>query len=392
MTRSIQSSVRSLATRRSVLAGAATAGALGLAIDAFAGNLSTGLAPPVRAARRTTLAADRLPIEGRLPSLAGATAWFNSAPLTPAGLKGKTILVEFWTYTCINWRRQFRYVRAWVEKYGNEGLVVIGVHTPEFDFEHDLDNVRRAAKEISVTFPIAVDSGYAIWDAFNNEAWPALYFVDTQGRIRHRFYGEGNYEQSEHIIQQLLTEVGAKDVSHDLASVHADGVEVAADWPNLKSPESYLGYDQAENFASPGGALVGKPRGYTVPDGLQRNQWGLFGDWIVGNRAVLLNGSNGRIRYRFHVPATLTSSWRHPPRIGLLASASLSMAPHRMVRSVLMQIPRDGAPSINRGFINSSGNPARSWIGLSRSNFSIPSYAPMTLLSDRWQVGVTSES
>jgi thiol-disulfide isomerase/thioredoxin len=241
-----------------------------------------------------------LPIEGRLPSLAGATAWFNSAPLTPAGLKEKTVLVEFWTYTCINWRRQFPYVRAWAEKYGNDGLVVIGVHTPEFDFEHDVDNVRLAAKEIGVTFPIAVDSDYAIWDAFNNGAWPALYFVDTQGRIRHRFYGEGDYDQSEHIIQQLLTEAGAKDVSHDLASVRADGAEVAADWPNLKSPESYLGYDQAEAFASPGGALLGKPRDYTVPDGLQRNQWGLSGDWIVENRAALLNGSNGRIRYRFH--------------------------------------------------------------------------------------------
>jgi len=282
-----------------VLAGATTAGALGLAIGGFAGDLSNGVAPSVHTARRTT-PADRLPIEGTLPSLAGATAWFNSAPLTPAGLKGKTVLVQFWTYTCINWRRQFPYVRAWVEKYRNEGLVVIGVHTPEFDFEHDVENVRRAAKEIGVTFPIAVDSGHAIWDAFNNEAWPALYFVDTQGRIRHRFYGEGDYDQSEHIIQQLLTEVGAQGVNHDLASVRADGAEVAADWRNLKSPESYLGYDQAENFASPGGALVGRPRDYTVPDGLQRNQWGLSGDWTVENRAVMLNGSNGRIRYRFH--------------------------------------------------------------------------------------------
>jgi thiol-disulfide isomerase/thioredoxin len=281
MTRTIRSSVRSLATRRSVLAGAATAGAVGLAIDAFGRDLSTGIAPLARTARRTTLAADRLPIEGSLSSLAGATAWFNSAPLTSAGLKGKTVLVEFWTYTCINWRRQLPYVRAWVEKYGNKGLVVIGVHTPEFDFEHDVDNVHLAAKEIGVTFPIAVDSDYAIWGAFNNEAWPALYFVDTEGRIRHRFYGEGDYDNSERIIQQLLSESGAKDVSHDLVSVHTDGVEIAADWPNLKSPESYLGDDQAENFASPGSALVGKPRDYTVPDGLQRNQWGLSGDWIV---------------------------------------------------------------------------------------------------------------
>jgi thiol-disulfide isomerase/thioredoxin len=300
MTLSIWSSVRSLATRRSVLAGAATAGALRLAVDAFAGASITGVAPPARTARRMTLAGARMPIEGRFPSLAGATAWINSAPLTPAGLKGKTVLVEFWTHTCINWRRQFPYVRAWAEKYGMERLVVIGVHTPEFDFEHDPDNVRRAAKEIGVTFPVADDSGYAIWNAFNNEAWPALYFIDTQGRVRHRFYGEGDYDQSERIIQQLLSESGAKDVSHDLASVRADGAEAAADWPNLKSPESYLGYDQAENFASPGGALVGKPRDYAVPDRLQRNQWSLSGDWTVENQAALLNGSSGRIRYRFH--------------------------------------------------------------------------------------------
>jgi thiol-disulfide isomerase/thioredoxin len=269
-------------------------------MDAFAGALSTGVAPLARMAQRTRLVAARLPIEGKLPSLAGATAWLNSAPLSSASLKGKNGLVEFWTYTCINWRRQFPYVRAWAEKYGNERLVVIGVHTPEFNFEHDLDNVRRAAKEIGVTFPVAVDSGYAIWDAFNNEAWPALYFIDTQGRIRHRFYGEGDYDKSERIIQQLLSESGAKDVSYDLASVRADGAELAADWPNLKSPESYLGYDQAENFASPGGALVGKPRDYAVRDRLRRNQWGLSGDWTVENRAALLNGSNGRIRYRFH--------------------------------------------------------------------------------------------
>ena len=281
MTRSTRSAMRSVVTRRSVLAGAATAGTLGHA-------------------RGTTLAANSLPIEGRLPSLTGATAWFNSAPLSPADVKGKTVLVEFWTYTCINWRRQLPYVRAWAEKYGNDGLIVIGVHTPEFDFEHDVDNVRLATKDIGVTFPIAVDSDYAIWNAFDNEAWPALYFVDTQGRIRHRFYGEGDYDRSEHVIRQLLTEAGAKNVSQDLASVRAEGTEAAADWPNLQSPESYLGHDQAENFASPGRALVGKPRDYTVPDGLQRNQWGLSGNWIVENRAVQLNGTNGCIRYRFH--------------------------------------------------------------------------------------------
>jgi thiol-disulfide isomerase/thioredoxin len=164
-----------------------------------------------------------------LHGLTGATGWINSKPLTEKQLKGKVVLVDFWAYSCINCLRSLPYIRAWADKYKDSGLVVIGVHTPEFDFEHDPDNVRRAAKEIGVTFPVAVDSGYAIWNAFNNEAWPALYFIDTQGRVRHRFYGEGDYEQSERIIQQLLSESGAKDVSHDLASVRADGAEAAAD-------------------------------------------------------------------------------------------------------------------------------------------------------------------
>ena len=269
-------------------------------MHAVAGVLGSGGVPLAHAAKKTTLVAARLPVEGKLPSLAGATAWLNSSPLTPASLEGKIVLVEFWTYTCINWRRQFPYVRAWAEKYGKEGLVVIGVHTPEFNFEQDLDNVRRAAKEIGVTIPIAVDSGYAVWDAFNNEAWPALYFIDSQGRIRHRLYGEGEYEQSERIIQQLLAEGGAKGASHDLVLVHADGAEAAADWANLKSPESYLGHDQAENFASPGGALLDKPRNYALPDRLDLNHWALSGGWTVEKGAALLNEANGRIRYRFH--------------------------------------------------------------------------------------------
>lgn len=300
MTLSTPLSARSRATRRSVLAGAAAAGALGLAQEAFAGILGAHVAPRALAAQPSTLVAARLPVEGMLPSLAGATAWLNSAPLAPADLKGKTVLVEFWTYTCINWRRQFPYVRAWADKYRSDGLEVIGVHTPEFDFEHDLDNVRRAAKEIGVTFPVAVDSNYGVWDAFNNEAWPALYFIDAQGRIRHRYYGEGDYDQSERIIQQLLAEAGTNKPSQNLVSVHADGAEAAADWPNLKSPESYLGHDQARNFASPGGALLGEPRVYTVPDRLDLNRWGLSGRWTVEHGAVLLDEPIGRIRYRFH--------------------------------------------------------------------------------------------
>ena len=177
----------------------------------------------------------KLPIEGEMPSLGGATGWLNSPPLTTAGLRGKVVLVDFWTYTCINWLRTEPYVRAWAEKYKNQGLVVIGVHTPEFAFEHDVDNVRRAVKDMRIDYPIAIDNDYAIWNAFNNEYWPALYFVDAQGRIRHHQFGEGDYEQSERVIQQLLAEAGASGVSRELVAVDARGAEAAADWDNLKS-------------------------------------------------------------------------------------------------------------------------------------------------------------
>src|SRR5450631_1331023 len=184
--------------------------------------------------------AARLPVEGELPSFGGAAGWLNSPPLTPAGLRGKVVLVDFWTYTCINWLRTEPYVRAWAEKYKNQGLVVIGVHTPEFAFEHDMDNVRRAVKDMRVDFPVAIDSDYAIWNAFKNEYWPALYFVDAQGRIRHHKFGEGDYDRSERIIQRLLSEAGASGVSHELVSVNARGAEAPADWNSLKSQENYV--------------------------------------------------------------------------------------------------------------------------------------------------------
>jgi thiol-disulfide isomerase/thioredoxin len=193
-------------------------------------------------ARELLLAAihPRLPIEGELPSLESATEWLNSQPLTAAGLRGKVVLISFWTYTCINWLRQLPYVRAWAEKYKDQGLVVIGVHTPEFAFERNLDNVRRAAKDMRVDYPIAVDSDYAIWRAFNNRYWPALYFVDAQGHIRHHLFGEGAYEESEMILQQLLEEAGYGRVSDELVSVDARGVETGADWGSLRSPEKTI--------------------------------------------------------------------------------------------------------------------------------------------------------
>jgi thiol-disulfide isomerase/thioredoxin len=245
-------------------------------------------------------AAAPLPVEGSLPSLAGATAWLNSPPLTAAGLRGKVVLVDFWTYTCINWLRTLPYLRAWAERYQDQGLVVLGVHTPEFDFEHDLDNVRRAATDLRVTYPVAVDNDYAIWTAFDNHYWPALYFVDIQGQIRHHRFGEGDYEMSEMILQRLLTEAGIGGIGHDLVSVDALGVEAAADWDSLWSPENYLGYQRTENFASPGGAVLDTPHAYVAPARLRLNHWALSGDWTIRPQATVLHQAEGRIAYRFH--------------------------------------------------------------------------------------------
>jgi thiol-disulfide isomerase/thioredoxin len=241
-----------------------------------------------------------LPVEGHLPGFDGATGWLNSPPLTPEGLRGRVVLVDFWTYTCINWLRTLPYVRAWAHKYQDRGLVVVGVHTPEFDFEHDLDNVRREVKGLRVEFPVVVDNDYAIWDAFGNRYWPALYFVDAQGQIRHHRFGEGDYEQSEAIIQRLLTEAGAGRIARDLVSVDAGGVEAPADWDSLWSPENYLGYGRTENFASSNGAVLDTPHGYVAPARLALNHWALAGNWTVGRQAVVLNQADGRIVYRFH--------------------------------------------------------------------------------------------
>jgi len=241
-----------------------------------------------------------LPLEGEMPPLSGATEWLNSKPLTTTGLRGKVVLIDFWTYTCINWRRQLPYVRAWAEKYKEQGLVVIGVHAPEFGFEKNLDNVHWAAKAMRVTYPIAVDNDYAIWRAFENEYWPALYFVDAKGRIRHHQFGEGDYEQSERIIQQLLAEAGASNIPQELVSVNAHGAEADADWNDLMSGENYVGYARTENFASPGGPVSDKPAAYAVPAHLDLNQWALSGDWTMGKGAILLNKANGHIAYRFH--------------------------------------------------------------------------------------------
>jgi thiol-disulfide isomerase/thioredoxin len=241
-----------------------------------------------------------LDAEGNMPPLDGAPAWLYSPPLTTAGLRGKVVLVNFWTYTCINWLRQLPYVRAWEEKYRDQGLVVIGVHTPEFSFEHNIDTVQRAAQEMRVSYPIAIDNDYAVWSAFVNNYWPALYFVDALGRIRHHHFGEGAYEESERVLQQLLNEAGAPDVGGDLVTVDAHGAEVAADWDDLRSPESYLGLARTEKFASPGGAVRGTAAVYDAPGQLKLNQWALTGNWTFGNEPVVLNDGSGRIVFQFH--------------------------------------------------------------------------------------------
>ncbi len=245
-------------------------------------------------------AAIHLRFEGELPSLGGATAWLNSPPLSAASLRGNVVLIDFWTYTCINWLRTLPYVRAWAEKYQEHGVVVIGVHSPEFAFEHDLENVRRAAQDMRVEYPIAIDNDFAIWHAFANHYWPALYLVDTQGHIRSHHFGEGAYEQSEMMLQHVLAEAGIGGITDDLVSVDAQGVEAPADWGSLRSPETYVGYERTEHFASPGGAVLDKRHLYAAPERFTLNQWALSGEWMMGSQATVLHTANGRIAYRFH--------------------------------------------------------------------------------------------
>jgi thiol-disulfide isomerase/thioredoxin len=235
-----------------------------------------------------------------LASLERAIEWINTPPLKAASLRGKVVLVDFWTYTCVNWLRTLPYVRAWNEKYRDQGLVVIGVHTPEFSFESNVSNVRWAVKDMRVDYPVAIDSDYVIWRAFRNNYWPALYFVDSQGRIRHQHFGEGEYEQSEMVIKRLLMEAGATDIKDGLVSVDPRGLEVAADWSTLRSPEDYVGYQRSQGFASPGGAILDKPRAYERPARLRLNGWAFTGDWTVTKEPARLNKANGSIVYRFH--------------------------------------------------------------------------------------------
>jgi cytochrome c biogenesis protein CcdA/thiol-disulfide isomerase/thioredoxin len=252
---------------------------------------------PMMAAAAPT---DALPVLGQLPALSGAVQWLNSPPLTAAGLRGKVVLIDFWTYSCINCLRTLPYVEAWAAKYKDQGLVVIGVHSPEFAFEKEVGNVQQAVRDLKITYPVAIDSNYAIWQAFNNEYWPAQYFVDAEGRIRHHHFGEGDDARSEQVIQQLLAEAGHGTVPHSMVAVAGQGVEAAADLEDIASPETYIGYQRAQNFASPGGAVPDASHVYGDAPALALNQWALTGDWTVGGENAVLNQASGSITYRFH--------------------------------------------------------------------------------------------
>ncbi len=260
-------------------------------------------AVPQGDAMTTTAAADApLPVEGRLPLLDGATGWLNSPPLNVAALRGKVVLVDFWTYSCINCLRAMPFVHEWERRYRDHGLVVIGVHTPEFAFERNPRNVMRAVEQLKVAYPVALDNNYAIWRAFDNRYWPAHYFVDAQGRIRAHQFGEGNYAHSEQVIRRLLQEAGNRDLPPpaDAAAGTLQGVAEQADMHNLRSPETYLGHGRTENFASNGGQRAGEPFDYVVPSALALNQWGLGGRWKVTDEAAELHQAGGRIAFRFH--------------------------------------------------------------------------------------------
>ena len=257
----------------------------------------------MRASQGTADNQPPLPVEGELPSLNGAVQWLNSPPLTAQSLRGKVVLIDFWTYSCINCLRSLPYVKAWADKYKDQGLVVIGVHAPEFAFERNIDNVKKATHDLGIDYPVAIDNNYAIWRSLNNQYWPAHYFVDAQGRIRYHHFGEGDYAQSEKVIQQLLAEAGhanAANMPTGLTSASVQGVEAAADNNDMQSPETYIGYARAENFASPGGETEDKPHTYAVPVQPALNDWGLTGKWNVGAEHATLTTASGGIVYRFH--------------------------------------------------------------------------------------------
>ncbi len=285
--------------------------------------------------------ADVLPVEGHLPSFEGATGWLNSEPLAPEGLRGRVVLVDFWTYTCINWLRTLPFIRAWDAKYRELGLTVIGVHTPEFGFERNVDNVIAQSRTFGVEYPIAIDSDYGVWQAFSNHFWPALYVADAEGRIRYHHFGEGEYAMAEMVVQQLLLEAGAEDVDPDLVSVDPRGFEVAADWVRLRTPETYLAFGRSAGFASPEHARFNEPHAYPEPARLGLNEWALWGTWTLAAHAAVSNEAGGRIAFQFQA-----------------RDVNLVMGPAARGRIVPFRVLLDGqAPGGAHGFdVDEQGN------------------------------------
>ncbi|WP_223548899.1 cytochrome c biogenesis protein DipZ [Pseudomonas sp. A-B-19] len=273
-------------------------------VEKLSGKLPRNSAAPNTTSEGTVQVAEKspgtLPVEGNLPSLEGAVQWLNSPPLDAQALKGKVVLVDFWTYSCINCLRSLPYVKAWAEKYRDQGLVVIGVHAPEFAFERDVSNVTKAMKDLGITYPVAIDNEFKIWRAFNNEYWPAHYFADAQGRIRYHHFGEGKYAESERVIQQLLREAGAAKVADGLINAKADGVQMAPNNNEVQSPETYVGYQRAEHFVPQTALVPDKVAAYNPPAQLALNDWSLGGQWHVGPERATASAPASRIVYRFH--------------------------------------------------------------------------------------------
>jgi thiol-disulfide isomerase/thioredoxin len=303
--------------------------------DTTAGNAADGATATRPSLLRTVahrLAGDSvaLPDEGRLASFARATGWLNSEPLSAARLNGRVVLVDFWTYTCVNWLRTLPYVRAWAEKYEAAGLTVVGVHTPEFGFERDLDNVVAQSRKLGVEYPVAIDSDYGVWRDFANHFWPAIYVADADGRIRYHHFGEGEYAMTEMAIQQLVGEANGSAVEEELVMVEPRGLEVAADWRTLQSPETYLGFQQATGFASAGMPRSELPRVYSGAERLPLNHWDLSGTWTVGPHAAILAEPGGRVAFQFHA-----------------RDVNLVMGPSSKGSRIPFRVFLDGAPAAN---------------------------------------------
>jgi thiol-disulfide isomerase/thioredoxin len=312
----------------------ANGGAFALVLAAVAVSLGLYLGSPITAARQKMMTMgpkQGAPLSAPLASMLMAQKWINTQPLRQEDLRGKVVLVDFWTFTCVNWLRTLPYVRAWAEKYKDRGLVVVGVHTPEFNVEKDFANVTRASASLGVSYPVATDNDFAIWRAFDNYAWPAAYFVDVNGRVRHRILGEGSYDKAEQWIQQLLSEADGAPVPGGLVAVTPEGPSVAADEEDLESPESYVGYAKASGFTSAGGIREDVPSLYRAPAMLPLNSWGLSGVWTVGGEFATLSDKSGTITYRFHardVNLVLTAPEGRPVRFRVKIDGAPPAADH----------------------------------------------------------------